>query len=164
MIIKEIKNRRSIREYKSDSVSENDILEIIKAAQIAPSANGNHSLEIIIVKNQEMKNKIFGVVGQEFVKEAPVLIAPVTDVNKSDVPIQDIAVASENMFLQAKALGLGTVWKHIREEWAAKIKALLNIPENFLLINIIPIGYPKEIQAAHSEEEFDKNKIHNEKW
>jgi len=112
-----------------------------------------------------MKNKIFGIVGQEFVKEAPVLIVPVTDVNKSDVPIQDIAVASENMFLQAKALGLGTVWKNVgNNELAVRIKTLLNIPEQFLLINIIPIGYPKEIQPAHSEEEFDKNRIHYEKW
>lgn len=164
MIIKEIINRRSIRKYKTDSVDEKDILEIIKVAQFAPTAHNNRAVEFMVIKNQKTKNEIFDIVGQEYVKEASVLIILVSDTTKTNCPVRDLSVASENIFLQATALGLGTVWKNVTKEWAAKIKTLLNIPENFLLINIIPIGYPEEIQPSHSESEFDKNKIHYEKW
>ena len=116
-----------------------------------------------------MKDKIFEVVGQEFIKEAPVLIIPAIDAEKSVMPVQDLSVASENMFLQAAALGLGTVWKSIswkgvRPGAEEKIKNLLGIPGKYKIINIIPVGYPKVKPKAYTNREFDDNKIHKEKW
>ncbi len=164
MVIKEISNRRAVREYKSDPVSDEQIFEIIKAGQFAPSAKNNKAVEFVVVKNQETKDKIFEIAGQEFIKQAPVLIIPVSDPDKSLVPDCDIAVASENIFLQAIALGLGTVWKHLRPEWAEKIKPLIGISEKSIIINIIPIGYPKDAPPLHTDADFDINKIHRENW
>jgi len=164
MIIKEISNRRSAREYEAKEVSDKDIIEIIKAGQFAPTAKGNKAVEFIVIKNQETKNKIFEIAGQEFVKEAPVLIVPITDTEKSVMPIQDLSLASENMFLQATALGLGSVWKNIRPEWTESVKKLLEIPEKYAVINIIPLGYPKEKLEPSTDKDFDAKKIHQEKW
>lgn len=169
MIIKEIINRRSVREYKPKEVPEKYIIEIIKAGQFAPTAHDTRAIEFIVIKNQETKDKIFEIVGQEFVKEAPALIIPVIDTEKSEMPIQDLSVASENMFLQATALGLGSVWKSIgwkgvRPEAERKIKELLWIPDQYMAINIIPVGYPKEKSEAHASKDFDVKKIHQEKW
>jgi nitroreductase len=164
MIIKEIINRRSVRDYKPDEVNEEDIVEIIKAGQFAPTAKHNQTVEFIIVKNQETKEKIFGIVGQEYVKEAPVLIIPVIDTTKSVLPIQDLSVASENMFLQATALDLGSVWKNLDPAWQEKIKKLLGLPENFMAINIIPVGHPRNKTKPHDEKDFSAKKIHREKW
>ncbi len=167
MIIKEILNRRSVREYKPGAVPEEYITEIIKAGQFAPTARHNQAVEFIVVKNQETKDKIFEIVGQEFVKEAAVLIIPATDTAKTNCPVQDLSVASENMFLQATALGLGTVWKALKEEGfneEEKIKKLLEIPEQYKIINIIPVGYPKEKPEPHHDRDFDEKKIHQEKW
>ena len=164
MIIKEISNRRSVREYKPDDVADELIIEIIKAGQFAPTAKNNQAVEFVVVRNQETKEKIFEIVGQEYVKEAPVLIIPVIDETKSILPIQDLSVASENIFLQAVALGLCTVWKSIRPEWKDGVKQLLKIPENFLAINIIPVGYPKNKIEPHADADFSDKKIHREKW
>lgn len=164
MINKEIKNRRSVREYKTRAVFEKYIVEIIKAGQFAPTAKHNQAVEFIVVKKQETKDKIFEIVGQEFVKEAKVLIVPLTDTAKTDFSIQDLSVATENMFLQATALGLGTVWKNLRSEWVEEIKNLLGIPKQFMVINIIPVGYPKTKPEPHSDKDFDSKKIHKEKW
>jgi len=166
MIIKEILNRRSVREYKADAVPEKDITEIIKAGQFAPSAKHNKAVEFIVIRGQKTKDKVFEIVGQEFVKEAPVLIIPVTDTTKTNCPIQDLSVASENMFLQATALGLGTVWKALKSEFneAEKIKKLLGIPEQYTAINIIPLGFTKNKPEPHSDEDFDNKKIHKEQW
>jgi nitroreductase len=169
MLIKEIKNRRSVREYQGREVSEEDIVEIIKAGQFAPTGHNNKAVEFVVVRSQETKDKIFDIVGQEFVKQAPVLIIPVTDAEKTVMPVQDLSVATENMFLQATALGLGSVWKSIgwqdvRPDAETRIKNLLGIPEKYKAINMIPVGYPKETPAPHADEEFDLKKIHQEKW
>jgi len=166
MIIKEILNRRSVREYEEKDVSEEDIIEIIKAGQFAPTASNNQAVEFIVLRDQQTKEKIFEIVGQEFIKEAAILIIPVSDTTQTNCPVQDLSVASENMFLQATALGLGTVWKALKEENAEekKIKKLLGIPEQYMAINIIPVGYPKEKPIPHPDKDFKAKKIHHEKW
>lgn len=113
MMLKAIKDRRSVREYKSNPVSDEDILEIIKAGQFAPSAKNNRAIEFIVVKSQITKNKLCEIMGQEFIKKAPVLIIPLANPKKSAAPIQDLSVASENIFLQAASTSLGTVWKNV---------------------------------------------------
>lgn len=164
MITKEIKNRRSIRSYKADSVPEEYITEVIKAGQFAPTAKNNKAVEFVVVREQKTKEEIFAVCGQEFVKEAQVLIIPTSDTEKSVLPVQDLAVASENMFLQATALGLGSVWKNLSQEWSETVKKIIGIPERYKVINIIPLGFPQEPPAPHSDGDFDDKKIHREKW
>jgi nitroreductase len=169
MVIKEILNRRSVREYKKKAVPQRHIIEIIKAGQFAPTAHNNRAIEFVVVRNQKTKDNIFGIVGQEFVKKAQVLIIPAIDKEKTVMPVQDLSVASENMFLQATALGLGSVWKSIswkgvRPKAEEKIKKLLGIPKQYIAINIIPVGYPKEKPEPHTNKDFDDKKIHKERW
>jgi len=164
MVVKEILNRRSVRDFSPDPVGDDLINEIIQAAQLAPTAMNNKSLEFIIIKDREIKEKIFKEVGQDFVRQASVLIIPAVDIQKSTLPVQDISLATENIFLQATALGLGTVWKNLTDQWAKKVKLLLGVPKNYLLINIIPVGWPNKPLPPHSRSEFDIRKIHFEKW
>jgi nitroreductase len=166
MIIKEISNRRAVREYKPDLVSDKDIAEIIKAGQFAPTARNNKAVDFVVVKDQKIKEDIFAITGQEFVKNAPVLIIPVSDTTKTICSVQDLSVVSENMFLQAAALGLGTVWKNLKEELneAEKIKSILGIPSQYMPINIVPVGYPKNQPESHKDSEFDEKRIHLGLW
>jgi nitroreductase len=64
MIIKKILNRRAVREYKPDDVSDEQIIEIIKAGQFAPTARGNKAVEFIVIRNQDIKNEIFEIVNK----------------------------------------------------------------------------------------------------
>lgn len=163
-MIDEIKNRRSIRQYKSDPVTDENILEIIKAGQFAPESHGNKATEFLVIKDHKTKEKIFEVVGAEFIRQAPVIIIPVIDTTKTQEPIQDLSVISENIFLQATELGLGTVWNNIAPERAEKIRPIINLPANFTFINVIPVGYPAEEIPPHADEDFSQDKIHDEKW
>lgn len=164
MVIEAIAKRRSVREYKPDAVSDEDIKEIIKAAQFAPTAHGNKAVEFIVIRNPEMKEKIFEIVGQDYVKVAPVLIAAVIDLEKSELPVQDLSIAAGYMFLQATALGLGTVWKNLSADWEKEVKKMLGIPQNFRMINLVPVGNSAEKLPDHSDEEFSEKKIHEELW
>lgn len=166
MIIKEIIQRRSVREFKKIPVPDEIILELIKAAQFAPTSRDNRSVEFIIIKSKATREKIFqlAIPEQEFVKQAPLLVVPVTNPTKTNQPVQDLSIASENIFLQATSLGLGSVWKNMKPPVAVEIKKLFGIPEQYLIINVIPLGYPKETPPPHTDEDFDEERIHNEKW
>ena len=164
MIIKEIIERRSIRNFKPDAIPDETILEIIKAAEFAPSAMHIKPIEYIIIKDQATKNKLHEILGDEFIKEAPVLIVPVSDTKKSAHSIQDISIASAHMFLQARASALGTVWKNLSTENSEKIKDVLGIPAHYMAINLIPVGHPETELDPHSDNEFDRGKIHMEKF
>ncbi|MFH0937133.1 MAG: nitroreductase family protein [Candidatus Daviesbacteria bacterium] len=162
-MLDEIVKRRSIRKYKSDTPSDEDITEIIKAAQFAPSGRNTKPWEFYVVKSKETREKLAQSLGQGFIAEAPVLIVPCADPEKSNLLIQDLSATSENIFLQATNLGLGTVWKNVPEEKMDEVKEIIGIPENFIVINLIPVGYPAEGLPAHSEADFDPEKIHWEK-
>jgi nitroreductase len=161
MVHEIIKNRRSIREYKSDVVSDETIKELIKAAQFAPTGHGIRAWEFWVIKNPELKKQIQAIIPeQDFVDKVPVLILIGVDIKKTDLFFQDISVATENIFLQAQSMGLGTVWKNLGIENGKQIKKLVGIPDNFEIINLIPVGNPAEIVPPHNDEDFEENRIH----
>jgi nitroreductase len=164
MILEAILKRKSIRNYKKDTVPEKLILELIEAAQFAPNSHHNRSLEVIVICENTTKEKLYDLLGQNFLKEAPLLLVPVIDIKKSTSPIQDIAVASENILLQATEIGLGTVWKNVNVQKIEEVKKILEVPDNFLLANIIPVGYIKTQRKPHNDKDFDLKRIHYEKW
>ena len=74
-VIKLLNNHRSVRDYKSDAVSEADLDLIIKASQAAPSSINGQQVTIIGVQNVEKKNELSKLVGdQVYVDKAPVFL------------------------------------------------------------------------------------------
>ncbi|MBU0598417.1 nitroreductase family protein [Patescibacteria group bacterium] len=165
-IIKEIQNRRSVRDFKLDKIENFKVAEILQAAQFAPTSRNNQATEFITVINQDTKKLIHEATEkkQDFVLSAPLLIIPVTDPDKTSHPVPDLSLASAHIFLQAEHLGLGAVWKNLRKPPADAIKKILNAPESFILINIIPVGYPAINPAPHNDTETDQHRLHTEKW
>ncbi len=159
MLLDEIVKRRSVRSFKKDPVTDKQIREIIKAGEFAPSAKGNHGLEYLVIHNQEIKNQLSEVLNQPFIKEAPVLIIPILKTELSVAPIQDISVATENMFLQAASMGLGTVWKNINKDQIEGVKEILKLGAEYTMINLIPVGYPAIQPSPHEDKDFKEEKI-----
>ncbi|MBQ3395881.1 MAG: nitroreductase family protein, partial [Synergistaceae bacterium] len=71
-----------------------------------------------------------------------------------------MAIATENILLEAETLGLGAVMLGIApdEERMKAVKEILNLPENFRAFTIIPVGYPKNKRAQ--EDRYEPAKIH----
>lgn len=166
MLLPAIVQRRAVRSFKPDPVPAALIDELIRAAQFAPTAHNRRPVEFIIVTDAVMKQAMHdALVPQDFVRDAPVIIVPVADTKTASKPREDLSLASENIFLQATHLRLGSVWKHVHDgEEQEKIRALLGIPEHCLVINMIPVGFPKEMPPPHTEKEADPKKIHREHW
>ena len=58
MPMQEIINRRSIRSYRADAVTEEQLEQILRAAMAAPSAGNQQPWEFIVVTDQDLLVKI----------------------------------------------------------------------------------------------------------
>jgi nitroreductase len=163
-MLKEIEKRRSIRSFSSKVIPEDVLYDILEAGANAPQSKHNKSLEYIIVKDSIDKKYLYELLGQGYLKDAPVLIIPLINQLKSTSSIEDISVATQNIFLQAYAHGLGSVWKKIAKEYRQQVIDYFNIPKDFYIINIIPVGYPKVEKLKKKDKDFSKKKIHIGRW
>jgi nitroreductase len=147
-----LETRRSIRKYKDPPVPKEKILKILEAARIAPSASHRQPWHFIVVENKETIKKL---AKREWAAEAPVMIVGLADqVASPSRCLNDLGIALEHIVLAATNLGLGTCWmgQTGREEL---IKGLLNIPDNFKVIAIVPLGVPDETPVPKERKSLD---------
>lgn len=148
-----IRDRRSIRSFKSDPVSEAFLRKILEAARWAPSAGNCQARDFILVKDPKIKEALCqAALGQCFIKEAPVDIVVCANEERSAARygsrgrklycILDAAAAAQNILLAVHALGLGACWVGAYNDEA--VTQILNLPEGIKPVAIIPIGYPAE--------------------
>ena len=80
-MIKEIEMRRSIRKYIDKPVEEAKITQILESARLAPSGNNTQPWHYIIVRSEEMRQKVMEAShNQKWMMTAPVFIVCVADV------------------------------------------------------------------------------------
>ena len=147
-----LERRRSIRKYKDAPVSKEKILKILEAARIAPSAGHRQPWHFVVVENKETIRKL---AKREWAAEAPVMIVGLADQAASQNWWgNDLGIALEHIVLAATNLGLGTCWmgQTGRHEL---VKSLLDIPDNFTVIAVIPIGVPDETPAPKERKSLD---------
>ncbi len=152
-VFEAIKNRRSVRVFSKQPVSDEEVEKLIDAARWAPSAGNLQPWLFIIVREPEIKHGLCRAAGnQTFIEEAPVVVVVCADPQRSAKGyrsrgidlycLQDTAAATQNMLLTAQAMGLATCWVGaFREEEARK---LLKIPEGVRPVAIVPVGHAAE--------------------
>lgn len=145
-ILEVIKNRRSIRKYKREPISEEEIDKILEAGRWAPSAGNSQPWSFIVLKSEEARKKVADAIPPgKFLSDAPLGIAVTINPRASSHPVEDGAAATQNMLLEAHSLDLGACWigayGTANEERARKI---LDVPEGERLLSVIAIGRPAE--------------------
>ncbi len=164
-VLEAIKERRSIRAYTDEEVSEEDVEQLIEAARWAPSAGNIQPWAFVVVKEVETKQKLFdAALNQTFIQEAPVVIVVCADLILSSrvygsrgvhlYSIQDTAAATENILLAAQELGLATCWVGaFREnEVAEAVKA----PRNLRPVAMVAVGSAAETPVAPQRRSFNE--------
>lgn len=162
--IEAIKNRRSIRKYKSDPVDDKTLEVILDSARLAPSWANTQCWKFIVIRDVATKSKLAETIqtppylninpSANAIKIAPVVIVAIAQkqvsgyfdgravTNKGDYWFMfDVALAMQNLMLAATALGLGTV--HVGLFDTEKVAAILEIPDNYHIVEITPLGYPE---------------------
>ena len=144
-----IKNRRSVRAYKSDPIPEQSLRKVLEAARLAPSAHNDQDWKFIIIKDIKKKKQLAQAAqSQSFIAEAPVVIAAVAlnpeRVMSCEVPAYaiNLTIAVDHMTLQACEQGLGTCW--IGAFSQEQVKKILNIPDQYKVVALLPLGFPAD--------------------
>lgn len=153
---KAIKSRRSIRRFLDRDIPADAVEKLIEALRWAPSAGNLQARKFYFVFDQELREMLaVAAFGQMFIAAAPLVVVACADHErighygkrgKELYAIQDVAVAVENLMLQACEVGLGTVWVGaFNEEQVAKV---LKLPAHLRPEGIIPVGYPAQQPPA----------------
>ena len=116
-ILKALKERRSIRRFKSEMPDRKTIEEIVEAGLYAPNGKDLQATLSLVVTNSELREKLMIAnrqIGGYSEDTDPFFGAPVIIVvlAKKDNPNcrYDGALVMGNMLLAAHALGLGGIW------------------------------------------------------
>jgi nitroreductase len=136
-----IKTRLSVRRYADKVIPDEDMQVLLRALQLAPSANNLQNWEFVFVGDPELKrNLIPACSGQRFVGDCAYLIAAVADPTQKWHMV-DITIALTNLTLQAVELGYGTCWIGAYDE--NQVKQILNIPDGKKVVICMALGTPE---------------------
>jgi nitroreductase len=115
-VIETIRNRRSVRKFTDEEISQDDINLLKEAALRSPSSRDNKPWKFYFVKNPEL---IKGLAeskesGSDLIRNAKLAVVVAANENSSDVWIEDCSIAAIFIQLTAQTLGLGSCWVQIR--------------------------------------------------
>ena len=161
-------DRRSIRKYKSNTVSPDKIETIIRAGMAAPSARNDQTWHFVVIDDRETLDKIadFHPHGK-MLYHAPIAILVCADMSLAKAPDyfrEDMSATTENMLLAIHDLGLGGVWLAVypREDRIKNTSDLFNFPKDVIPFSLISFGYLDEHKEPSNR--FIKERIHINKW
>lgn len=137
--------RRSIRNFKNQSVPRELIKKIIDLAIHAPSACNRQEWRFIVIEEDIIKKNIFDLGGSQVITQAPVVILVLYSNQTTNLEyhddIQSASAAIENLLLAASDSGLGGCWVcHLPTK--SQLRKLLAIPSDFDPVAAVVLGYP----------------------
>ncbi len=161
----EIFTRISVRDYRPDPVEPDKVELILRAAMQAPSARNQQAWEFVVVDDRGLieglstASPYAGPVGR-----APMAVVVMGDRDRMTVPQmweQDLGACTQNLMLEARHLGLGTVWIGIApvQDRMDRISDLLGLPDNMVPFCIVAVGYPREEPVPHASR-YDPSRVH----
>ncbi|MDR6724719.1 FMN reductase (NADPH) [Paenibacillus amylolyticus] len=153
---------RSVRKFKPDPISEEQLATIVAAGQMASSSSSVQAYTVIAVTDLTLKSKLAELAGnQAYVNECPVFLVwcadlfRLKDAAKQHVPDKetyadstenfmvatiDVALASQNAALAAESLGYGIVYIGGLRTRIEEVSELLGLPEGVYPVYGMCIG------------------------
>ena len=149
-----VRLRRSTRAFTSEQVTEEQLQQVLDAAQLAPIAGGAYSMShLTVVQDEALLDQIrtncsFQKKHLDPLYGAPTLIV-VSATGPSDdcIEYSNVACAIENMTLAATDLGLGSVylWGFLRKlRNQPELLDALQLPDGYTPLSAMALGHPAE--------------------
>lgn len=171
MIVELLRNRRSIRLFKDQPLSDEQLEMLTESLLRSPSSRGVNPWGFILVQDKDILSQLSQckINGSTFLKGAALAIVIFANAKESDVWVEDCSIASVIVQLAAEDMGLGSCWVQIRNRMHNEtrtseeyVRNLLNIPDHLVIESIIGIGVPDEVKEGHEETTLQYDKIHME--
>ena len=165
---KVMKIRQSVRGFKNEQISREDLEAVLDAAYLSPVAMGKfEDTKLLVVQDAEKLSRINEEAGKAFGDEkakptygAPTVIYVLQKKDGEDILIgMNAAVIANNMLLAAYERGLGGCYLMGVSQMLYKndeVNSILGVPEGYRTCAAAAIGIPA---AELSERSVDRSKI-----
>ena len=151
-VLKAIKERRSIRRFKSEQITDEELQTVLEAGTWAATAHGSQEPYIVAVQNEDTANKLRKLNAEAWGKEdmdpfygAPTLVMVLC---REDDPNnqKDGSLVLGNMMLAAHSIGLASCWINREEQVFAtpegqQLMKDWDLPEGLIGVGAIALGY-----------------------
>ena len=144
---KVLEKRTSRRRYSSKKPELEQVMELIAAANLAPSPGNLQILRYVLVEDEKQIEKIAEACQQDFVSKAQILVVVCSESKNVERAYdkrtkryikQHAGAAIENFLLKATDMGLASCWVGAFTEFS--IKNVLTIPDEVDVEAVLPVG------------------------
>lgn len=157
--------RVSVRDFTDETVTDDQIDRLMKAAMAAPSAGNQQPWEFVITRDETTKSKLAE--SSPYAKpagKADVVIVPCIRKNDLRFPENaplDMSACAENILLEAATLGLGAVWLGVypEEDRMRAVAEAIGASDDAEPFALIAIGHPKEEIPPRSANRYEPERI-----
>ena len=153
-VLQALRTRRSIRSYKPEQITDEELQAVLEAGTWAPTAKGCQDPWIVAVQNPALLERISrmnaAVWGRDidpFYGAPTYVLVFASDPETWKNAVPDGSLVLGNMMLAAHAIGLGSCW--INREWemfatpeGRALMAELGLPEGLIGVGALALGYP----------------------
>lgn len=150
-ILQNIKTRRSVRKYKEQQITEEELRIVLEAGTYAPSGRGLQSPVLVAVQDPKTMAQIVRMNAAVLNSDsnpyygAPTVILVLAPADRTTY-LEDGSCVLDTMMLAAHSIGLASCWIHREKEMfeTEEGKELLKkwgIPENYAGIGALALGY-----------------------
>ena len=159
-------NHKSIRKYRNEPVTEEQLETIIAAGQMASSSSNVQAYSVIAITDSELKSKLAGLAGnQAYINECPVFLVWCADMYRLretavtqaagaetyedtmenfTVATIDVSLAAQNAAVAAESLGLGVVYIGGIRNNIEEVSDVLGLPELMYPVFGMCLGVPDQ--------------------
>ena len=149
-VFEAISSRRTVRKFKDNPVSHEDILKLIDGARLAPYGANLQPLKFSIVTDKETRKELYPYIKYAgYIKEwdptfeetptAFIVVFNDTTIKPTEKSDCDSGAAIMTMCHAAKELGLDSCWLGAIDR--AAIKEILKAPDSLDITYLLGIGY-----------------------
>ena len=143
-----LRGLRAVRQFRSESIPDAAIDDILTVARWSGSASNGQPWELIVIRDRATLQALAAIespVGNaRHLAGAAVGIVLVMDGKRVDPDTYDEGRLSERIMLAAAAYGIGSCIGWFTGDGATAAKTLLGIPEDRLVRTALSLGYPDE--------------------
>lgn len=171
-VLDAIAKRCSVRSFTDKKISEKDMNEILRAGMSGPSACNTRDWAFVVVTDKEILGKMADANGDAAMplRNAAMGVLVCGDLEKAvdfakEYWVIDGAIATQNMILAAKGLGIGSVWLGTwpQEDKVKKQSRLFDLPATMVPHSIVAFGYA-DGNADQTKTTWDESLVHFNKW
>lgn len=170
-VIKQLFDRKSIREFEDREISQEDKALILEAAAMAPTAGNQQMYTILDITDQGLKDQLAVTCdNQPFIAKAKMVLIFCADwrkwydafVDAGSEPrkpgvgdlllaVSDTNIAAQNAVVAAESLGIGSCYIGDIMENCEKHREMLGLPEYVFPAAMLVFGYPTKSQIERKK-------------